>query len=377
VSAVIEDTAVTAPPGTKRHSGPGIVDLIVSGRREVFERYQDLSRGVGLEIGPLDSPIAQRPDCDVRYVDVHDRAGLQAHYADNYGVILEMIPEIDFPLIVDGESRSLLEAASPGGPYDWVIASHVIEHVPDVIGWLEQLAEMTVDHGRLLLIVPDRRYSFDRRRPATTTGQALEAYERGDTRPGTRALFDHFGSAVGVNTAALRAGGRPPGVRRRIHDLAYVQDKLERARAGEYVDAHVWTFTPRSLVELLTDLRAMGLCPWRTVAVEDRPGTLEFAVVLERNSREAGAPEPDAVDLDAPPGWWLDDFEPMDERIARLRDRNSRLRERSVRRAERIRALRAKVRTLRSELAHARSGADRGGSLRRLVGAARSRLGRR
>src|SRR6185436_9508930 len=104
-------------------------------------------------------------EADVRYVDVLDRDGLVAHYADD-GVDTDRIPEIDFPLIQpDGRTLGLAEAAAPGAPYDWVVASHVVEHVPDLIGWLADLAELTADGAALVLVVPDRRYTFDALRP--------------------------------------------------------------------------------------------------------------------------------------------------------------------------------------------------------------------
>ncbi|MBA3780525.1 MAG: methyltransferase domain-containing protein [Nocardioides sp.] len=72
----------------------------------------------------------------------------------------------------------------PGGPYAWGIASHVIEHIPDLVGWLAQLADVVADDGVLVLAVPDKGYGFDAHRPLTTVGQILAAHEEGHTRPG-------------------------------------------------------------------------------------------------------------------------------------------------------------------------------------------------
>ncbi|THI93750.1 hypothetical protein E7Z54_20625 [Nocardioides sp.] len=48
-------------------------------------------------------------------------------------------------------------AAQAGAPFDWVFASRVIEHVPDLVGWLEQTESLVVEDGALVLVVPDRR----------------------------------------------------------------------------------------------------------------------------------------------------------------------------------------------------------------------------
>jgi hypothetical protein len=62
-------------------------------------------------------------------------------------------------------------------------------------------------------------------------------------------------------------------------------DQVERSRRGEYVDAHVWTFTPSALVEQVVELRELGLHPWRVELVEAPHGLVEFYVVLRRIPR--------------------------------------------------------------------------------------------
>lgn len=46
-------------------------------------------------------------------------------------------------------------------PVDYVVASHVIEHIPDLISWLHELASVLKPSGEIRLIVPDRRFTFD------------------------------------------------------------------------------------------------------------------------------------------------------------------------------------------------------------------------
>ncbi|WP_164477845.1 methyltransferase domain-containing protein [Nocardioides pantholopis] len=311
-------------------------------RRDQFLRLYDFSQGRGLEIGPLDAGIADPDVHDVRYVDIFDTAGIVEHYADDPNVIPELVPHIDFPIYQDGEPRPLGEAAKPGGPYEWVLASHVIEHVPDVIGWLEQIAQITTDGARLLLAVPDRRYCFDRHRPPTTIGQALDAYEEQRTRPTPGTVYDFFSTVVSVDTPGLWAGGRPPGRSARIHDLNYIRSQVERARSGEYIDCHVWTFTPEALLEQVQELREIGLCDWYVEHVEPSRGTVEFLAVLRRLPRDGdrSVPAEPAVSDDVP-SWLADEVQARDrlrkvrrslraerQRVRVLRRRNERLRAR-------------------------------------------------
>ena len=262
-------------------------------RRARFAEFFDFGAGHGLEIGPLAKPIAVRPAADVSYVDITDRAGLVAHYADDPGVDTDAIPELDFWLTQPHGIVTIDEACAAGAPFDWVVASHVVEHVPDVIGWLQQIAAITADGGTLVLAVPDRRYCFDVHRPPTTVGQALEAHESGDRRPRTRAVFDYFHQVVTLAPADAWAG-RVPGTEARIHSLDAAVDFTRRAREGEYVDSHVWLFTPAEFVAFVDDLGRLGLVDLAVARlVPTRRNELEFYVLLSRLPRGADAASAD------------------------------------------------------------------------------------
>jgi len=176
-----------------------------------------------------------------------------------------------------------------------VVASHVIEHVPDVIGWLDEVAQLLFDDGRLVLAIPDRRFSFDALRPATTVGQMLLAHRARDVTPSVRAVYDHYSQAVTFNPAAAWLG-LPPDPNQRIHDLDYVLAQLARCEDGQYVDCHVWLFTPRSFIEQLQELERLDLVSFVVdEIVLPRQGEFEFYVRLRRISRELDGPEREAM----------------------------------------------------------------------------------
>jgi hypothetical protein len=269
-------------PVAEEQPAPSVLEI----RRRRLAELFDLTQGRGLEIGPLASPIATREVADVRYVDVMSRAALVAHYGPDPNVDCDAIPELDYWLqLDDGSFQSLAEAVAAGAPFDWALASHVVEHVPDLIGWLAQLAEILVDGGTVVLFVPDRRFCFDARRTASTVGQILQAHDDGDLTPSVRAVFDHFRAAVHVEAARAWLG-EIPGRDQRIHTFTQVVENVDRARRGQYVDSHVWTFTPGEFVELLDDLGRLGVLDF---AVRDVVPTvrneLEFTILLTRIAR--------------------------------------------------------------------------------------------
>jgi hypothetical protein len=292
-------------------------------RRQSYWELHDFASGRGLEVGPLHRPLVAKDEAAVEYLDVMDRARLLEHYADDPFVTPEAVPEIDHFLIGhDGHSRSLLEAVGDAEPFNWVLASHVIEHIPNPIGWLEQLATLTVDDGVLVLAVPDRRYCFDVLRPATTTGQLLAAHHNDDQRPPVAAVYDYFVGSVTYDATELWRG-EVPSYASRIHGVDQASERVAATLAGEYVDCHVWLFTPQSFVEQMHELRAAGLSKWYVEQIEATPEhDIEFKVVMRRLPRgtDSTAPcEGEVLSDETIPDWMAATAEAHDLRAEVLR----------------------------------------------------------
>jgi hypothetical protein len=256
-------------------------------RRERALSQVDVSRGHGLELGALDRPIVRRSDGEVYYVDVTDTAGVREHYKNDPNVHIDSIVDVDFPLILNGITRSLAEASAPKAPYDWIVASHVIEHVPDLVGFLRDLESLLTDGGRVALIVPDRRYCFDAMRPPTTLGDVLLAHANGDTRPSLKAVFDFYNYAV-HGTSQEFWNGKVPEQSTPMHDVNLVMNTVQRYRdSGDYIDTHAWLFTPDSFVDQLRALFALGLSNLTVTTIEPTPvGDLEFFATLTLAPRD-------------------------------------------------------------------------------------------
>ncbi len=124
----------------------------------------------GLEIGPSHRPVApKKSGFNVKILDHLDTAGLRDKYR-SHGVDVEAIEEVDY--VWSGESLSTLV---DDRKFDWIIASHVIEHTPDLIGFLNECEKILSDTGVLSLAVPDKRYCFDHFRETTSLSRVVDA----------------------------------------------------------------------------------------------------------------------------------------------------------------------------------------------------------
>ena len=141
--------------------------------------------GFGLEVGPSYNPfLPKTKGFRVETIDHADAATLREKYRDDAG----QIEEVDY--ISDG--RSMAEIIGRPERYDFIFASHVIEHVTDIVRFLQDCETLLKPAGRLVLAVPDKRYCFDVLRPLTTVGQALQAYVEKRQRHPAGVLYDHF-----------------------------------------------------------------------------------------------------------------------------------------------------------------------------------------
>lgn len=235
----------------------------------------------GLEIGALTTPVVRKDEGTILYVDHATREELVAKYAGDLNVDTEQIVPVD---AVWGD-RTLKECFSGQPCFDYAIASHVVEHVPDMIGWLGEIAEVLRPGGHVILAVPDKRYCFDYLRQPTRLSELVDAWLRRNRRPMPAQLFDYNVNAVEVDMVAAWSGElKSSALRHYVSPRVALDCSTRSARDAVYIDAHCWVFTPRSLLTLLLEMVELDLLPYRCARFyEPERNTNEMVLVLERN----------------------------------------------------------------------------------------------
>lgn len=233
-----------------------------SHREMILTREANFIEGLGLEIGALHNPIIPQKHGIMHFVDYADSSTLKKVHAHNPDWVAGMV-EVDH---VWSGSGSLVEVVGGREIYDFVIASHVIEHVPNLVGWFAGIFEVMKPGAVFNLALPDKRFTFDIDCPESTVGQLVEAHLLNYTSPSIRQMFDHCYYAKAIEPGEIwnnriEVDKVPAYTGEIAPDLAMAQ-AIKISKQGSYIDSHCWIFTPLSFLELLHGLVRLNLFPF-------------------------------------------------------------------------------------------------------------------
>jgi predicted SAM-dependent methyltransferase len=190
-------------------------------------------RGRGIEIGALWRKFPVRPGVKVWYVDREASDGLSTHYADLAGKLVG-------PDVVADAAHLPFQS----GKLDFIIASHVLEHLPFPLATLEGWYQLLAPGGALLLRVPDKRFTFDVKRTSTPLAHLLEEHQD----PATFDKRAHF--ADWVQNVENLSPSQP----------AFDQEVQRLTQMDYSIHYHVWTTD--DLRELLEHTRQCMKLEW-------------------------------------------------------------------------------------------------------------------
>ncbi len=231
----------------------------------------------GIEIGPSHNPIAPKKDgYKVHIIDHMSCEQLITKYT-NHNVNLNNIEEVDF--VWNGESFSELTGKSKY--YDWIIASHLIEHTPDLIAFINNCDTILKDNGVISLVIPDKRFCFDHFRPITGISRIIDSHFQKPIihSPGT--VAEYYLNVV-AKSGGIAWDAYTAGTYRFVHTLEDALRGVESVINDKaYLDVHAWCFTPHSFRLIIHDLFNLGFIPFQELSFSPTVGC-EFFVTLSR-----------------------------------------------------------------------------------------------
>jgi SAM-dependent methyltransferase len=254
---------------------------VAPSRRDKLLANLDLERLQGVEVGALAVPMVTKAEGNIKYVDFADTKTLRNLYKGNGDFDVNKIVEVD---AVWGPAS--LSASLNDQRFDYVVASHVIEHVPDLIGWLNEVTSILNEGGELRIVVPDPRYTYDYLRNETKFYDVLEAYLMKRRVPSPRALIE-YSTLIRVVDAGAAWRGELNAADLKPMSSAKEGIKLatESLEKGTYNDIHCWVFTPESFAGLFLELAENGMNGFQVIKFFDtEDGGIEFVLHLGRTS---------------------------------------------------------------------------------------------
>lgn len=249
-------------------------------RRRRFIRPSGLFSNLRiLEFGPRDRPSFVGSDGYVRYLDWFSKSELMQMHPELAQKDPSAFGSPDYVVKSSCFSNSVNET------FDLLVANHVLEHVPDMIGWLSEAAAISSQRCELFLSLPDRRFTFDYFRRCSDLVDVyrchMERLEKPDFYQVLRNLYYH----QKVDAGLIWQGEAPSPTRRFSFKLAVA---LAQEYSQTYSDTHCHVFTYQSFCTLMDDLHQAGLSRWRVVKSADViDGHVEFHALLTLSSADA------------------------------------------------------------------------------------------
>ena len=248
----------------------------------------------GLEIGPFFNPIARKADgWQITVVDILSREDLiksvdpQTRY--KHPTVVYNIEDVD--IIWDWKNKSLEEEVinKIGGNLDYIISSHSIEHVVDILGFIKSCSNLLKVGGIFNLAIPDLRYTFDFFRSPSTLGQVLSVHNSKPKRHSSEIYLD------AILNQGCRDGDSAWRPNSDHEKVTLLNQKLEDSwkmyqdnlLSEKHTDCHNWVFTPCSFKLLFFDLWTLGIIDLTVTRMyeEDFDNGSEFCVQLIKRDR--------------------------------------------------------------------------------------------
>jgi 2-polyprenyl-3-methyl-5-hydroxy-6-metoxy-1,4-benzoquinol methylase len=235
-------------------------------KSEIADRLKGLRSEPGIELSPGSHPMLEKSQFNVTYLDKMDHSTM-ATYLSGTPVPVD---------VVLGDR--LIDEVLPHGSLSYIVSSHVIEHVPDFIQFFISSSRLLKPGGKIVMYVPDKRYTFDILRAVSNVDDIVAAHEARLRSPNRAMFIDAYANSdFQADTAGIWEGSYEPKPARTLEHATEIADGTDLSTA----DVHCFTFTPDSMRTLLDYVVSEHIPAFESVIVEDtRIGANEFIVEM-------------------------------------------------------------------------------------------------
>jgi predicted SAM-dependent methyltransferase len=217
-----------------------------------------------LEIGALDHPIISSKDKNNYFADHFLYNDLIKKYKKR-----RLSTKLNYQKFapVDMKLDSILNTKKKYN-FDYVVASHFLEHYPNPIHFLRKISHHIKLNGYLALALPDKRFTFDKNFDSTTYLDWIDWYFSNFKKP-------KFSNIYNSNLLKNKNSNCE------IKQLIAFDDAHRDFSKKEYYDCHVSYFSKNEFISIIKNLFDLNLITFNVVKIFICYTNSEFIVILK------------------------------------------------------------------------------------------------
>lgn len=237
-----------------------------------------------LEIGPLNQPIFTKDQySNCFYCDIRTTEEIKALYSGNLylettGISVDINTIVDIDFVLKGSYSNTFKNIEK---FDYVIMSHVMEHVDDILCFLDDIVSVLKPGGLLIVVYPDKRYCFDHYRQEASFRDAFEVNQKG-YKANARMVFDFLFNVVQENSASVFWQAHQMEKHMPINSFEAAKLAYNQIQEGQREDdVHYWPFSDAGFLKFLYDCTRAGMLKFSCIDfTPTAENTQQFFVTL-------------------------------------------------------------------------------------------------
>lgn len=239
-----------------------------------------------LEIGPLKRCLLDREKyhnyffADIRSTEEIKQVYAGNRYLEKTGISINIKEIIDIDYVIQGSYSATFKNSEK---FNYIIVSHVLEHVPNLIDFFLDIQNIIEENGEIIIIYPDKRFCFDHFRSDSKFSDIYNVYLNGNKALGAQVL-DFYTNVIPENDPR-KFWENGDGV-----DFNFKNDKKKNLKAYHNTikgkleeDVHYWPFSDYAFIKFLQDASVYNLFPFSVKEfIPTQLNTQSFLVILSK-----------------------------------------------------------------------------------------------
>ena len=253
--------------------------------REYASKYiKDYNSRI-LEFGPLTRCLLDRKKyknyffADIRSTEEVKKLYSGNEYLKRTGIEVNTDDVIDIDFVVKGSYKDTFINIKK---FDYVIVSHVLEHIPNLLDFFLDIKNILNKEGEIIILYPDRRFCFDHFRSDSKFSDIYDVWKNGINGI-CRQSLDFFTNVIPENNPVKfwnldEKINMDNGKNAKKNVSIYLQGK--KGEMGD--DVHYWPFSDYAFLKFLRDCRIYDLFSFFIKRfVPTQKNTQEFLVIMK------------------------------------------------------------------------------------------------